>query len=718
MPGRALEFISADQKPSLFNNIGTQCQLAKKGHKARSVWENFAAMRQRYSLLTTVDSTNKFSPGSPEPVDPPHLFILFLGNKDGSVHRALLDIPVPPWLHLQMQEVGSYREEDMIDALRILCPTLGNDTAESKVVMLDCFAAHRTPEVIAFIESRGYIVLFHGGGCTPFTRINDTHLHAMLARMMCALENKVMHGKRVDMHMNNQGGVPTLTREDVVDVATHAWQMQNHKHIAIKGYTQTGPRLPMTGPILYEDVYKDLRDVWHQLDPAIGNQQMGQRIRDEAIAFVDAGWNTKWSKWQHAKRLIIEHDDEDDPTPEGLEMMPCHYEKPANDDDDDDDDAAGLDDLDDYDDDNCPGGGGGAGAGGARRAGAPSISSSHELVPATSTTTHAANTSPISGGLDIASARDIMIRHARDNQDDMLLRILLRQRDAVNHEKKIASTKAAILRHERGATELADRMQKRRDNKVEKHKAAFDTAVLEKQKAEANAKTTEGKLEILRMESETHAAAAAERESERITKLAETWLQKDYPELLHSELRRKQLNDDGAYKRIWLNLIESLAVDRHWFRHCMRMPHLWTTDRTLLVHHSETTIYNIPGKKQRVMCSAHFERYLQRVDCGQNGKKTKDAMKSLMTLLDQTVPLAVRYIFKDATELHRILHLNDYVLDKAFVYCILWVSKAMTAQFFKHGVHCWPPKAPSAAMQPALPSPSSTTVKRKHPAGT
>ena len=33
MSGRALEFISADQKPSLFNNIGTQCQLAKKGNK-------------------------------------------------------------------------------------------------------------------------------------------------------------------------------------------------------------------------------------------------------------------------------------------------------------------------------------------------------------------------------------------------------------------------------------------------------------------------------------------------------------------------------------------------------------------------------------------------------------------------------------------------------------------------------------------------------------
>ncbi len=137
-------------------------------------------MRQRYSLLTTVDSTNKFSPGSPEPVDPPHLFILFKGNKDGSVHRALLDIPVPPWLHLQVQEVGSYREEDMIDALRLLCPTLGTDKAESKVVMLDWFAAHRSPEVIAFLKSQGYVVLFIGGGCTPVAQINDTHLHASL----------------------------------------------------------------------------------------------------------------------------------------------------------------------------------------------------------------------------------------------------------------------------------------------------------------------------------------------------------------------------------------------------------------------------------------------------------------------------------------------------------------------------------------------------------
>ena len=79
----------------------------------------------------------------------------------------------PPKVH-----VGSYREEDMIDALRLLCPTLGTDKAEPKVVMLDWFAAHRSPEVIAFLKSEGYVVLFLGGGCTPAMQIKDTDLHA------------------------------------------------------------------------------------------------------------------------------------------------------------------------------------------------------------------------------------------------------------------------------------------------------------------------------------------------------------------------------------------------------------------------------------------------------------------------------------------------------------------------------------------------------------
>ena len=38
-----------------------------------------------------------------------------------------------------------------------------------------------TEEVAALIRSKGPVLISHGGG-TPFTQINNTHLHALMAR--------------------------------------------------------------------------------------------------------------------------------------------------------------------------------------------------------------------------------------------------------------------------------------------------------------------------------------------------------------------------------------------------------------------------------------------------------------------------------------------------------------------------------------------------------
>ena len=124
-----------------------------------------------------------------------------------------------------------------------------------------------------------------GGGCTPFTQINDTHLHAILARLLIRLENKVMHAERMDMHLNNRSGVASFRRADVVDVVMTAWKMVNHQAICEKGYEQTGPRLPLTGPIRRDQIYKDLRPVLDEIDPPIGLQEVGQKLRDDARAF-------------------------------------------------------------------------------------------------------------------------------------------------------------------------------------------------------------------------------------------------------------------------------------------------------------------------------------------------------------------------------------------------------------------------------------------------
>ena len=84
---------------------------------------------------------------------------------------------------MQTQEEGSYRSEDMVDALNWMLP-MAHSPDESIVVLLDWFSGHLTQEVEDLIRSKGHVLLFHGGGTTPFTQINDTHLHAILAQML------------------------------------------------------------------------------------------------------------------------------------------------------------------------------------------------------------------------------------------------------------------------------------------------------------------------------------------------------------------------------------------------------------------------------------------------------------------------------------------------------------------------------------------------------
>ena len=78
---KAREFLSADQKPSLFNNTGHLGTYAEKGKQVGRAEENFAAMRQRHTISTVVDSSTTFS--STGDGDPPHVFVLFKGTKGG-----------------------------------------------------------------------------------------------------------------------------------------------------------------------------------------------------------------------------------------------------------------------------------------------------------------------------------------------------------------------------------------------------------------------------------------------------------------------------------------------------------------------------------------------------------------------------------------------------------------------------------------------------------
>ena len=657
-------------------------------------------MRQRYTILTVVDSACRFSTSGDGDGDPPHVFILFKGKKNGKIERDLnMMTDIPPWLHIQVQEFGSYREEDMIEALRILLP-VARHTYESKVVLLDWFAAHRTPVVIAFIENRGHVVLFHGGGCTPFTQINDTHLHALLARLLLRLENKLSHAERVDMHMNNKSGVPSLSRPDIVGIVMTAWRMLDHKRIAQTGYLQTGPGLPMTGPIRRDWVYKDLRTVWDQIDPPVGMQEMGQKLRDDAAAFVANGYPHKWSRWEHVKRLIAEHDEEDDPLPEGLECVDYVFPEDEESDDEDSDDhcdgPGGGDDGEDDDDDDFPG------AGGVEEIAAE---------PAADIDMEEVAVEPAAVKMDVARAREVLIEEARRTRDDLFLRRLLRQRDESNSAAKAAATDAARVLQKNALAELEERRKKREHAKIEQRQARLDEELAAQRKAEAQERQSQLKLSILKETGRQHREGLLRARDEKIRRQSEQWIQTEYPRLLAQRLACAM---PAEQRSVFKSMVKKMSEQR-WFRWMPALPMLWEVDQHLLIRHSSVLQFE-GGPARVVRCSATFHAYLDEVDpvCigGDHLPAHKDALNALRSLLDKTTPGAHELMFTGRKCLHRQLHLNDYVLDKTFVGCIILVSKWLTEKKFPSGVYAWPPQVPQAMLpaSPPLPEPSSKAL--------
>ena len=346
-PGTPMRWLSLDQKPSWFNNAGaTGTYTTRRGRNAPTVRENHNATRERYTIFTSVCSWWR----TYEP--PPPVCVLFRGQPGGRIlDNCRANFDCPPWMMLQVQENGSYRAGDCVASLEWILPDAA-DSSQSIIVLLDWFSAHRADDVERVVQRKGHVLLFHGGGVTPWIQVNDTHLHASVARSMITLENAWAHSQRVHAH---QAGLPqrtpSLTRADVCELVQAMWTALDHPKLAQKGYRQTGPELPMEGPWHAEDIFKDLLNVLRKLDPGAQptDDTVSTRIRDEAIAFVDAEWEAgRLRDWSDARALIEEHDDEDEPVEEGLEA----FTYDPSDNSGGDDDSPGDDDGDD--------GGGGA----------------------------------------------------------------------------------------------------------------------------------------------------------------------------------------------------------------------------------------------------------------------------------------------------------------------------------------------------------------------
>ena len=105
------------------------------------------------------------------------------------------------------------------------------------------------------------------------------------------------------------------------------------------------------------------------------------------------------------------------------------------------------------------------------------------------------------------------------------------------------------------------------------------------------------------------------------------------------------------------------------------------------------------GPKRPVRCSARFHEILDEADPKPHTSTSKlvprDYKETLYNLFVKVVPRAGS-IFKGVYHPSILLHINNYQVEKAFVYGIIALSKWLGQAKFPQGIYGnWPPQVPA-----------------------
>ena len=248
-----------------------------------------------------------------------------------------------------------------------------------------------------------------------------------------------------------------------------------------------------------------------------------------------------------------------------------------------------------------------------------------------------------------------------------------------------------------------DDAKRRRKNLEEKRLAnttAEETklAIAEKQKqiAEARLDHLILQIEVRRGQQKAQRAALLHKEQQR-------WLQTQYPVILAERCIHTMDNSSMRVKRLWQQEIEDLLCGTT-FERPIIVGNLWDTDEHLT--RVWATIQGfLPGARKKVRVGIHLQELLEK-----DAPRTMfglDPVHSLERLFKRCVPCANRIFTGNYSPL-RMLHLNDYVLEKAFVYGILALSKWLGEKRFVYGVYGkWPPTFPEGLVHSTQGSTSS-----------
>jgi hypothetical protein len=227
-----------DQKPLHFNEGDSKdlATLDLAGETDIILKTNVSASRSRLTCNTMVTHPKPPSPAPGIPyVDP--VEILFKLKTDRCIKGLRIpgDVPMSVWY----SESGSYNEEAFLNYLQRHLPELTPERiadGDYRVLALDAFEVHKTAKVIAFANSRGYIVIGHRGGTTAIGQWNDTDLHLPMEKEYLNLETLDFDAQLTQRPWR----VPSRSRQSIINDIACVWASLPHEHIGRKASKLTG----------------------------------------------------------------------------------------------------------------------------------------------------------------------------------------------------------------------------------------------------------------------------------------------------------------------------------------------------------------------------------------------------------------------------------------------------------------------------------------------
>ena len=169
------------------------------------------------------------------------------------------------------------------------------------------------------------------------------------------------------------------------------------------------------------------------------------------------------------------------------------------------------------------------------------------------------------------------------------------------------------------------------------------------------------------------------------------WLQTMYPAVLADrciQMYTVEMKPDlkrSFQQRVHRHLQAGL-FKRHLFIH-----KLWDWDKNLTQHWGSTKAFHGGGQVRSIHCAPHFANIID--SHAPQPRGTANPAQMLQTLLEQCVPYASK-IFCGNYGALKLLHMNDYIIEKTFVYAIYCLSKWLGKDIFSWGIGASWPLAP------------------------